>query len=159
MYCHATRPERAPRVIAHSEDFGLQLVLRIIEAEMLCIALDHREIGLLVASMKAEPETEAIGERDLFLDRLARIDRAGALVFDHIARQKMPPVRGGVERDIVRPALDTAIEHRFQRFVAGVFTVERQVVAEKQAAALRIAQQREEPGKARNILAMDLDED
>jgi hypothetical protein len=35
------------------------------------IALDHGEEGVLVAIVEADPEAEAVGERDLLLDRLA----------------------------------------------------------------------------------------
>ena len=70
MYCQATRPERAPRVIAHSVGLGLELLVRIVEAEALGIAAHDRMIGFLVAGVKAEPQAEAVGERDFFLDRL-----------------------------------------------------------------------------------------
>ena len=42
----------------------------------------------------------------------------------------MPPVRGGVEDDVVGTALDAAFEHRLERLVGGVVGVERQIVAE-----------------------------
>src|SRR5271168_4174553 len=44
------------------------------------VAFDHREVGILVAVVKAEPEAEAIGERDLFLDGLVRVNRGRTLV-------------------------------------------------------------------------------
>ena len=108
--------------------------------------------------MEAEPEAEAVGQRDLFLDRLAGIDRGRALVLDHVARQQMAPVRGRVEHDIVGPALDAAFEHRLQRFVAGVLLVEGEIVAEQEAAAGAAAQQREQARQARDVLAVDLDQ-
>src|SRR5689334_6366595 len=39
------------------------------------IAIDHRQIFVLAATMEAEPKAEAVGERDLLLDCFPRIDR------------------------------------------------------------------------------------
>ena len=113
---------------------GAELLRRMVEPVALGIAVDHREVGLLVAGVEAEPQAEPVGERDLLLDRLARIDRGRALVLDHVARQQMAAVGGGVEHDIVGPPLDAAFEHGLQRFVARVLLVEGQIVAEQQEA-------------------------
>jgi hypothetical protein len=103
MNCQATRPERAPRVVAHSSACARKLVRSNVEAKMGSIAIDHVEIVILTAFVKAEPEAEPVGQRHLFLDRFARIDGGGAFVFHHVARQQMPAVGGGVEQDVVRP--------------------------------------------------------
>src|SRR5665213_1744431 len=92
--------------------FGLELLRRHLEAEALGIGPHHRLIGFLVAGVKAEPQAESVGERDLLLDRFAGHDRGRALVFDHLARQQMPAVGRGVERDVARSSLDAAFEHR-----------------------------------------------
>ena len=73
-------------------------------------------------------------------DRFRRVDRRRALVLDHLARHQVAAVGGGVEQDVVRPALDAAFEHRLQRLVGGVAAVEGEVVAEQQAAPRRAAQ-------------------
>ena len=70
----------------------------------------------------------------------------------------MPPVGGGVEDDVVGPALDAAFEHRLERFVGGVLGVEGEVVAEHEKAERRAAQQRHQVGQALDVLAVDLDE-
>src|SRR5450631_1924202 len=69
---------------------ALKLVVGELDAEMAAIALHHRQIFVLAAAVKAEPQSEAVRQRYLLLDRLAGIDRGGALVFDHVARQQMP---------------------------------------------------------------------
>ena len=130
MNCQATRPEREPRVVAHSSASRSSSASGELDAEMAAIALDHREVFVLAAAVEAEPEAEAVGQRDLFLDRFAGIDRGRALVLDHVARHQVPAVRGRVEDHVVRPALDAALQHRLERLVGGVLGVEREVVAE-----------------------------
>ena len=66
-----------------------------------------------------------------------RIDGGRALVLDHVARQQMPAVGGGVEHHVVGPALDAALERRLQRLVGGVAGVEGEVVAEQDEALRR----------------------
>jgi len=108
--------------------------------------------------VEAEPEPEAVGKRNLLLDRLGGVDRGRALVLDHVARHQMPAVRGGVEQHIGRSALDAALQHRLQGFIAGVGLIEGEVVAEEQEPPLRPAQLLQQQGKRRQVLAMDLDE-
>src|SRR5689334_22558228 len=48
-------------------------------AEMRHVALDHGEELVLAAAVEAEPQAEAVGQRDLLLDGLARIDCGRAL--------------------------------------------------------------------------------
>ena len=98
------------------------------------IACDHREVFVLAAVVEAEPQAEAVGQRHLLLDRLVRIDRRRALVLDHVARQEMAAVRGGIEDDVVGPPLDAAFERRLQRLVRGVVGVEGEIVAEENEA-------------------------
>ena len=134
MNCQATRPERAPRVTDHSTASACRASGSIGRPMPAGVAVDHGEEGRLVAVVEAEPEAEAVGERDLLLGRLGRVDRGRALVLDHVARHQVAAVGGGVEQHVVRPALDAAVQHRFQRLVVGVLPLERQVVAQDQAA-------------------------
>src|SRR5664279_1219439 len=84
---------------------ALDLLARRLQGEVIRIAEHHFQVFVLAAAMKAEPKTESVGEGNLLLHRLARIDRARALVIHHLARQEMPAVRSGVEKDVVRPSL------------------------------------------------------
>ena len=127
---------------------------------MLGIAAHHVEIIVLAAIVEADPQPEAVRQRQLLLDRLAGIDRGRALVLDHLARHQMPAVRGGVEQHVGGPALDAAFEHGLQRFVRGVERLEGEVVAEQNEAVLRRRRADGQAGAASDamILAMDLDE-
>src|SRR3954468_19585784 len=60
--------------------FAFEFGICELDPEMLAIAFHHGEVFILAAAMKAEPQAEAVGQRDFFLDRLAGIDRGGALV-------------------------------------------------------------------------------
>ena len=122
------------------------------------IALDHGEEGVLVAIVEAEPEAETVGERDLLLHHLGRIDRGRTLVLDHLARHQVAAVRCGVEQHIGRPTLDSALQHRLQRLVARVAAIERQIVAKQQEAPRAAAQPAEQRGQRGEVLAMDLDQ-
>ena len=103
------------------------------------VAAHHLEIFVLAAFVEAEPQAEAVRQRDLLLDRLVRVDRGRALVLHHVARQEMAAVGGGVEDDVLRPALDAALQRRLQRLVGGVVAVEGEVVAEEDEAVRRVA--------------------
>jgi hypothetical protein len=48
----------------------------------------------------------------------------------------MPPVRRRVKQDVLRPTLDSAFQHGFQRFVGRVARLEGEVVAEDEEAML-----------------------
>ena len=134
MNCQATRPERPPRVTDHSTASARSPRRQIGSPKARGIAFDHGEERVLVAIVKADPQAEPVRQRDLLLGRLGRVDGGRALVLDHVARHQVAAVGGGVEQHVLRPALDAAVEHRFQRLVVGVLALERQVVAEDQAA-------------------------
>src|SRR5258708_29960593 len=72
----------------------MQLLARQGEVEMIGIEVDHAEEGVLVAGMEAQPQAEAVAERDFLVDRVAGIDRRRALIVDEFARQQMAPVGG-----------------------------------------------------------------
>src|SRR3546814_8108004 len=75
---------------------GEQLVARNVDAVCLGVALDHREEGVLVAAVEAEPEAEAVGQGYLLLDGLGGIDGRRALVLDQVEGLQVAPVRCGV---------------------------------------------------------------
>src|SRR3546814_11686967 len=70
-----------------SSDLGVELRRRQLEAVAPGVAVDHREVGVLVAVVEAEPEAEAVGQADLLLHRLGGMDRGRALVLDPVARR------------------------------------------------------------------------
>ena len=81
-----------------------------------------------------------------------------ALVLHHVARHKVAPVRGRIEEHVRRPALDAALERRFQRLVGRVAGVERKVVAEDDEPIGRVAHEAHQRRQALDVLAMDLDQ-
>ncbi len=134
MNCQATRPDRLPRDSAQASASARKLASSNAQAVMAGIAAHHLEIIVLAAIVEADPQPEAVRQRELLLDRLAGIDGGRALVVDHLARHQMPPVRGRVEQHIGGPALDAAFEHGLERFVGGVERLEGEVVAEQNEA-------------------------
>src|SRR5437868_2727414 len=70
----------------------------------------------------------------------------------------MPPVRGGIEDDVVRATLNPALEHGFERFVRGIFGIKRQIIAKYDEALRSIPQQSHELRQAFDVLAMNFDE-
>ena len=104
MYCQATRPERAPRVVDHSSASARRVIGSIFRPKWR-VAADHGEILILAAVVEAEPEPEPVRQRDLLLDRLRRVDRGRALVLHHVARHQVAPVRRRIEDDVLRAAL------------------------------------------------------
>ena len=79
---------------------------------MLGIAAHHVEIVVLAAIVEADPQPEAVRQRDLLLDRLGGVDGGRALVVDHLARHQMPAVRGGIEQHVGRAVLRCRLRAR-----------------------------------------------
>src|SRR5882724_4009494 len=69
--------------------FVFKLFFGEFDAKMAAIAFHHGKVLVLTAAVKAEPQSEPVRERDFFLDRFTRIDRGGAFILDHLARQEM----------------------------------------------------------------------
>jgi hypothetical protein len=68
---------------------------------------DDIEVVVLAERIEGQPQPEALGQRDLFLDRLARMQvavvaMAVAGVVRHLFRHQVAPVRGRVDQHIVR---------------------------------------------------------
>src|SRR5262249_24471787 len=110
------------------------------DAIIIYITVHHCAELILAAGMKPEPKAEAVRQRPLLLDRLAGIDGARPFVLDHIARHQVPPIRGGIEDDVVGPSLDAAFEHRLERLIRSVLGIEGEIVAEHQKPEWRAAQ-------------------
>ena len=122
------------------------------------VAQHHGKILVLRAIIEPEPQPEPVGERHLFFDRFARVDRGRRLVVDHVARHEMAPVGRRIEDDIAGPPFDAAFEHGLQRLVARVVAVKRQVVAKHDEAMLRGPHVVQRAWQGCDILAMDFDE-
>jgi hypothetical protein len=87
---------RAPRERPF-ERLAFDFFARWSKTEMLRVAMDHRKIIVLRTGMKTEPKPKTVGKRDLFLNRVVRVDRGSAFVFDHFAGKHMTAVRGGIK--------------------------------------------------------------
>src|SRR5580704_5689146 len=70
----------------------------------------------------------------------------------------MAAVGRRVKQDIRWPALDPAVEHGFEGFVAGIVEIEGEIVAEYEKAMLCSACQGHKAGQAVDVLAMNFDE-
>ena len=106
MNCQATRPERAPRVIDHSSasrTSSASVDLRGRSARH--SRAPCRGTSSWRAVVEAEPQAEAVRQRDLLLHRLGRVDGGRALVLDHVARHQVPAVGGGVEQHVAPAVL------------------------------------------------------
>ena len=121
------------------------------------IAFDNREEGVLINGMKPNPEAETIGQGHAFLDTFRRVDGRRAFILDHLAWHKVAPVRGGVENDIVRAALNAAIKRRLERFVATVPMIKGQIIGEHDESAINARQITHQERKIGNILTMHFD--
>src|SRR5690606_27008228 len=148
---------RAARLLP-LDGLGAQGLVVDLDPVGVAVATDHGEEIFLAAGMEAEPETEPVGERDLLLDGLARVDAGLALVLDHLARHQVAAVRRGVEDDIRRPPLDAAVEYGLQRLVVAVVAVEGEVVAEEDEPVVGAPEDGKEAADRRQVLAVDLDE-
>ena len=88
----------------------LQAALGVsIDAATMTLTVDS---PVLPAGVEPQPQPEAVRKRDLFLDRLAGVDRGGALVVDHVARHQVAPVRGRIQHHVRRTARKAAVQHR-----------------------------------------------
>ena len=70
----------------------------------------------------------------------------------------MPAVGGGIEDDVLGPALDAAFQHGLERLVGGVVAVEGEIVAEHDEMEGGRPQQVHQRGQALDVLAVDLDQ-
>ncbi len=97
--------------------------------------------------MEAEAEAEAIGQRHLVVDHVARID--GVVLLRQVTRDDVAAVRRHIEADVGGPGRRPALKQRAQcsRVSYAIF-VETQIVEEKDEGALRRAQEGKEARQA-----------
>ena len=80
------------------------------QAVTLGIAAHDRQIMILIDNVEAEAQPEAVCERELVVDRIARVDRIFLLM--NVARDEMAAVRRYHQPRIGRPRLRAAFEQR-----------------------------------------------
>ena len=93
-----------------AQRLGVQPLARHVEARLVRVAIDDAQVGRLVEAVEAEHQTEAVGERELLLERLAdvqlavaRRDAHGAVVGDAL-RQQVAAVAGRDDAHVARAA-------------------------------------------------------
>ena len=136
---------------------------RVVEAEMAQPLADDGQVLGLAERIEADPQAEALGQRDLLLDRLARVQLAvlvvrGGQVVLHLLGQQVAPVGRRVHKHVVRRRRDRAVQHRLQRLVAGLALVEAQVVAVDDEALGPAFDQRDDVGQVDEIGLVHLDQ-
>ena len=127
---------------------------------------DDREVLLLAEAVEADPQAEALGQRDLLLHRLARmhLDVAVALrvggseVVLHLLGQQVAAVAGRIDQQVVGGRRDGAVQHRLQRLVAGLAFVEAEVVAEDHEALRPVGHEVGEVRQIDQVALVDFDE-
>jgi len=72
------------------------------------IAANDGDIGILVDDVKAERQAEPVRKREIVVDGVAGVDRAGLRV--DVAREQMAPVRGDEQAAMRRPRFGAPLE-------------------------------------------------
>ena len=120
----AARPR--PAKLRPAQRAALQ-VCRL-EAKPLGIGAHGGEVGRLIHGRKADPQSKAVGNADLFLRILRRGD--GAAHFGMIPGHQMPTIGGGQEERVGRRPGHAPLQSGFQRLGRSRTVLERKVVAE-----------------------------
>jgi len=89
--------------------------LRRIEGQVVAIGVTthDREIMILIDDVETDAQPEAIGEREMVVDRIARVD--GVFLLMDIARDEVTAVRGDDQPRVGRPRLRAALQQRAER--------------------------------------------
>jgi hypothetical protein len=93
---------------------------------------DDSEVFVLIEGIETDPESEPIGQGDLFFDRFARVDLAAPhhrFVVRLIFRHQVATVGCGVDEQVVTGSGDGAIQNSLERAIAGLGVVKGEVVA------------------------------
>ena len=105
--------------------------------------------------MEAERKPEPVGQRQLVVDRVARVERIVLLA--RLARHDRPAVRSDRKPDIGRPRLDPAVEPRAQvPRAGGIAGREAEIVDEHHEASIDGPERGEERRKRRHGVRRDL---
>ncbi|SAI72641.1 Uncharacterised protein [Bordetella ansorpii] len=82
----------------------------------------------------------------------------GLQVLAHVFRHQVAPVGRGVDQHVVARSRYRAVQHRFQRLVAGLAFLEGQVVAEHDVALVPAGDQFDDVGQVAQVGLVDLDQ-
>src|SRR3954452_5402419 len=103
-------------------------------AERLQPVLHDVEVLVLIERIERHPQSEALRERNLLLDRLAGMDLVadvlGLQVLRHILRHEVAAIRSRVNQQVFRRGRHRAVKHHLERDIAVLGAVEAQVVTE-----------------------------
>ena len=110
------------------------------------IAGADRQIGLLIAGVEAQPQPKAIGQRQMIIGGIARINGI-RLIFRKAARYQMAAVAGNDQAHMIGPRLHSAIEQRAQRMHLGGIGAQRHIIKEDQKRPLYPGQCAEQCGQ------------
>src|SRR5581483_12525202 len=87
------------------------------------------QVAVLVGGAERDRDAEAVGERQLLLLRVRRVDLVEwAAAVREPLEHEVTAVRRGVQQHVGRARLDAALEHRLQVLVVARVVVEREVV-------------------------------
>ncbi len=119
---HAPRPRTALR-----EPSQCLLAIKA-DAEVTRIARDHFKPILLRTGVEAKAEAKSIGERQIIINHIARIERAGLLL--QIARKNVPPIGRDIEPNMRWPSGKPPIQHRADMPHPGIGLLKTNIVNE-----------------------------
>ena len=106
------------------------------QPQRLRIAVDDRDISVLIDCVKAETEAEAIRQRHLVIDHIARIDRI--ILLGQVARHDVTAIRRNVKSHIGRTRRCAALQQRPQGAgVASALLVKTQIIKSSQRQKIR----------------------
>ena len=122
----------------------------------------HRsQVDLLRKRVERQLQAEAIRQRHLLLDGLRRVQLTVAhLAFEivrHEFRHQVPAIGGGIHPHILRRQFQGALQHAFQRLVASLADIKRQVIAEDHEPERRIADVIDDFRQIHQIILVHLD--
>jgi hypothetical protein len=150
MPSHAARP----RTALGEPSQGLLAVKA--EAEVTGIACDHIQPILLRTGVEAKAEAKSVGERQVIVNHIARIDCAGLLL--QIARNNVAAIGRDIEPNMGGPSGKPTIEHRADMPHPGIGLFKANIVNEDNRGTHIASKERKEIWKAVQIIAGHLNQ-
>ena len=123
---------------------------------------DRGQVIVLAKRIERDPDTEAFGERDLFLDRFARMNFVTQMlrfeIFAEELGQHMAAIRRRVDQHVAGGAGDRSVEHHLERLVARLVGIERQVITEHDESLGAVCDKVDDIRQIDQIALVDLDQ-